>query len=233
MPMSAAPDPAALARIPIFRDLATEQLAQVAARLRCRTVRAGAYIMSKEEPGEAVYVILSGTVKVHAEQRDGRDVILSILGPGETLGEMALLENTVRSANVLALENTEVAWMPRTEFLDTLYSVPGLAVNLARMLSRRFRLASERVEALASMDVDARLARQLLAFAQEYGEAQPNGDIVIPLRLTQSDLAEMIGASRVRINQVEGYYKDSGYISVSPSHRVTIHKPDALAERFR
>jgi CRP/FNR family cyclic AMP-dependent transcriptional regulator len=225
-------DPTTLSNIPIFRGLSHDELARLATRLRSKTVRAGVYIMSREDPGDAVYIIVSGTVKVHAEQADGRNVILSILGEGETLGEMAVLEETARSANALAIENTRLLWMPRSDFLDCLRSMPDLTLNLARMLSRRFRFASARVESLTTMDVDARLARQLLALAQEYGQNQPNGDTLIPLRLTQDDLADMIGASRTRVNQVQGFFRERGLISVSSTHRITIHNPQALAARF-
>ncbi len=230
--MPQAIDPTTISPTPIFRDLPYEQLNALAVRLRSRTVRAGTYIMSKEEPGEAVYIIQAGTVKVHAEQPDGRDVILSILGPGETLGEMAVLEDTPRSANAVAIEETRLLWMPRSDFLDCLRTMPELTLNLARMLSRRFRMASSRVEALSALDVEARLARQLLVFAHEYGQPQPEGSILIPLRLTQSDLADLIGAGRIRVNQVQGYYRERGWISVSPTHRITIHKPEALRQRF-
>ena len=101
------------------------------------------------------------------------------------------------------------------------------------MLARRLRLADAQIQSLAALDVYGRVARQLLAFAQEYGEEQSDGSTLIPLRLTQSDLADLTGATRVRVNQVLVDYKERGYISAGPDHRFTIHNREALARRYR
>jgi CRP/FNR family cyclic AMP-dependent transcriptional regulator len=98
-------------------------------------------------------------------------------------------------------------------------------------MSRRLRLANVQMQALAGLGVDGRLARQLLAFANEYGEAADGGAVRIPIRLTQGDLAGLIGASRVRVNQVLGTYKLQGYVSADRNHRITIHDRDGLAQR--
>jgi CRP/FNR family cyclic AMP-dependent transcriptional regulator len=97
-------------------------------------------------------------------------------------------------------------------------------------MSRRLRLANEQIQALAALDVYGRVARQLLAFAQVYGAPVAGGDVVIPLRLTQTDLADLVGASRVRVNQVLVAFRESRHISVDQQQRITIHHPEALAE---
>jgi CRP/FNR family cyclic AMP-dependent transcriptional regulator len=93
------------------------------------------------------------------------------------------------------------------------------------------RLTNARAESLAALDIHGRVAAQLLAFAKEYGEVTPNGDVLIPLRLTQSDLASIIGASRVRVNQALNFYKRRNNISVNHDHQIVIHNLDALSRR--
>jgi len=225
-------DPAALEGIALFRGLTSDQLAAVARRLRPLKVPAHRDIMMSDQPGEAVYIILSGTLKVHAEQPGGRDVVLSLLGPGQTVGEMSIIDNVGRSASVLALEDTTLLWMDRAGFLECLSTIPAMAINLLRILSQRLRLANAQIASLATLDVYDRVARQLLALADEYGRRDRDGETHIPLSLTQSDLADTVGASRVRVNQVLMEFRQRGYISVDQGHHVTIRDPQSLRRRF-
>ncbi len=221
----------ALSNTPLFEDLSPEELSRLVALLRRRTVPAGTGIMSVAEQGETVYILLNGTVKIHVEQSDGSDVILAILGAGEVVGDMAMIDSKGRSANATTLEETGLAWMQRGAFQECLRTMPTLTLNLVRILTRRLRLSNAQVQALAALDVYGRVARQILAFAQEYGHAAPNGDLTIPFRLTQTDMADLVGASRVRVNQVLVHYKEQGYISVNPSYRITVHDHEALVLR--
>lgn len=230
--MPAVPDPRALGALPLFNELPLEVLQQLNLMLRRKTFAAGIDIITAEQPGEVVYIILSGTVKIHAEQADGSTVILAILGAGELFGEMSVLENIGRSATVVTLEEATILWMDRLSFEASLHTMPELNYNLTRIFSRRLRLANAQIQALATLDVFGRVARQLLAFANEYGERQAAGTL-IPLRLTQSDLAGMVGASRVRVNQVLVFYKQQGYITVDQDARITVLEYDALAARCR
>jgi len=124
--------------------------------------------------------------------------------------------------------------MDRHTFLSSMKEVPAIARNLVGILFRRLRLADTHTRSLAALDVHSRIAAQLLAFAREYGEPQPDGgDTLIPLRLTQTDLAGLVGASRVRVNQELGYYRKRGNISLDKDHRITVHDQETLARRAR
>lgn len=221
----------ALDRLPIFKDLAPEDLSKLARLLHRRTVQGGVGIMRVAEQGEAVYILLNGTVKIHVEQSDGSDVILAILGPGEIVGDMDMVDGQGRSANAVTLEETNLLWMQRGAFQECLRSMPLITFNLVRILARRLRLSNAQVQALAALDVYGRVARQILAFAQEYGQSAPGGGTTIPFRLTQTDMADLVGASRVRVNKVLVFYKESNYISVDQNHRITVYDSDALAQR--
>jgi CRP/FNR family cyclic AMP-dependent transcriptional regulator len=217
--------------MPLFQDLTEDQVARLDGLMRQRAFPAGANIISVEQPGEVVYVLLTGTVKIQVDQADGSNVILAILGPGDTVGELSMIDSLGRSANVVTLEQTTALWMERNTFRDCLMSIPTMALNVMRILSRRLRLANAQIQSLAALDVYGRVARQILAFATEYGQPTPKGDTMIPLRLTQSDLADIVGATRVRVNQALVYYKESKSISVDQNFRITVHDAKALALR--
>lgn len=223
----------ALGNLPLFRDLSPEEMSTLTPLLHRRTAPAGRNLMSVAEQGEAVYILLGGTVKIHVEQSDGSDVILAILGPGETVGDMDMVDGLGRSANVVTLEETHLLWMQRSAFQECLRTMPALTLNLVRILTRRLRISNGQVQALAALDVYGRVARQILAFAQEYGVSAPNGDITIPFRLTQTDMADLVGASRVRVNHVLVHYKEQHFISVDQNYRITMHDKEALALRCR
>ena len=133
-------------------------------------------MITAEQPGEVVYVLLEGTVKILIEQMDGREVILAFLGAGDTVGEMSLVDSAGRSANVMTMEKCTFLWMDRATFQDCLKNVSEFTQNLVRLLAGRLRMANEQIQSLSSLDVAGRLARQILAFAERYGRAEePNG----------------------------------------------------------
>jgi CRP/FNR family cyclic AMP-dependent transcriptional regulator len=208
-------DPATLSEVALFRDLHSEELSKLAARLHQRTFPSGANVIIAEERGDCVYVILEGTAKVYVTHTDGSEVILAILGPGEIVGEMSAADSLCRSASVMTLEDSTLLWMDRRIFLSGMEEMPAIARNLVGILSWRLCLAATHTRSLAALDVHGRVAAQLLAFAREYGELLPDGGTLIPLRLTQTDLAGLVGASRVRVNQALGYYRKRASISLN------------------
>jgi CRP/FNR family cyclic AMP-dependent transcriptional regulator len=217
--------------LPLFAGLSGADLRTVGEVLNSKTFSTGTRLMDAEQIGEVVYLILSGTVKVHLEQEDGTDVIIAILGPGDIVGEMSALDNRERSASVVTLEKTQVLWMDRASFESFLRQLPLVAFNLSCILSKRLRLANAQIQALAAHAVESRVARQLIAFADRYGEKAGTGKLHIPIRLTQSDIASLVGASREHTNKVLVSYRERGYLSVSATHHITILNKDALAKR--
>ncbi len=220
MATTAPPD---LATLPLFVGLPPADLARLAQLARPLRLPAGAQFITAGEPGEAAYVIVAGTVKVHLLQADGTDVLLTVRGPGEILGEMALLAEDTRSADVATLEPTRLLRLDRAALDEALATMPGLARNLLRILARRLRLASAQIRALQTQDVAGRLACQLLAYAEAYGVPAPDGrGVTIPVRLTQADLAALVGASRPQVNQALGHFKRRGYLATDRHFHTTI-----------
>jgi len=231
--MSAVNDTATLGQIALFQNLSQAELAWLSEHLHRREFRAGSNLAMAEQPGEVIYVVLEGTLKIYTQRLDGTEVILAILGPGDTVGEMSLVDSAGRSANVVTLEKSSLLWMDRATFQECLQSMHAVTTNLMHILAKRLRLANEQIQSLATLDVYGRVARQLLAFAQQYGQPAADGSVFIPIRLTQSDMADLTGASRERINQVMVSYKRLKYISVDRRYRITVHNRDALAARCR
>ena len=227
----AMPEPSVLAELPLFDGLTDEQLSKLGAFLRYKRVSAGTEIIRANQPGGNAYIILAGSVKIHIDQPDGSDVILAILGAGELVGEMSLADSLGRSATVVALEPVTLLSIDRVTFWGSLREMPNMTYNLVSILSRRLRLANLHTQSLVRLDIYGRVAAQLLAFAREYGAATPDNDTLIPLRLTQSDLASMVGASRVRVNQALGFFKQRNYISIDHDRYITVHDADALHRR--
>ncbi len=188
-----------LSDIALFVGLTPSQLDWVAQHAHRRVFETGRNVMTIEQPGEAVYVILHGTVKIHIEQGE-RDVIIAILGTGDMLGEMSLIDSIGRSASAVTLENSLMLWMDKSTFTYMLDNFPPVARNLVKILSARVRLSDQLIQALATLDVNGRVARQLLAFAEKYGR-EKDGMTQIRIALTQGDIADLVGASRKRVNQ--------------------------------
>jgi len=226
------PDADALAKIPLFAGLPRSELSRFGEHLHERSFPAGANVLIAEQPGEAVYVIVAGSVKVNAIRPGGTEVVLAVLGAGEVLGEMSAADSLGRSANVVTLEETLLLWMDRRTFGASVASSTVLSSNLTEVLSKRLRLANARLTALASLDVPGRVASQLLALAREYGQETPDGTR-IPMRLTQADLAALVGASRVSVNQALGQFRKRGAISMAKDGRVSVHDQEALTRRAR
>jgi CRP/FNR family transcriptional regulator, cyclic AMP receptor protein len=219
-----------LETIPLFRGLTAPEQRHLQELLGVRSFPAGVDILRAEEPGDVAYIVLDGTVKVQLDRPDGTAVILAILRAGEVVGEMSLIDSLGRSATVVAMEQTTLAWLTHTDFWNSLRTMPAMAFNLAGIHSRRLRLSNAHVVALATLDIEGRLADQLLMLGAEYGEATADGGCRIPFRLTQGDLAALVGASRVRVNQILVSWKRNNFVTVDRQHFVTLLNRGALAE---
>ena len=219
-----------LSYIQLFEGLTPSQLDWVAQHAHRRNFEAGRNVMTIEQPGEAVYVILYGTVKVHIEQGE-RDVILAILGVGDMLGEMSLIDSVGRSASAVTLESSLLLWMDKNTFNYMLDNFPPVARNLVKIMSARVRLSDQMIQALATLDVNGRVARQLLAFAEKYPR-EKDGVTQISITLTQGDIADLVGASRKRVNQAMVLFKEQDLIDDADG-RIAIKNSKGLARYCR
>jgi CRP/FNR family cyclic AMP-dependent transcriptional regulator len=217
-----------LGSLALFRGLPEDAVRFLAERLRRRVFAAGSSVLTAEQPGEGLYVILDGSVRIFLDDPDGSEVTLAFLGPGDSVGEMSLVDRTGRSANVTALEESTLLWLDRDTFLAGLRQYPGLSENLVRELSGRLRAANQQIRALTTLDVAGRVARQLLVFAEHYGIPDQNGGVRIPMPLPQRAIADLVGATRERVNRVLVGLRRQKTLSVDTHYRVTLHDKRAL-----
>ena len=187
-----------LRSVPLFRQVAEPDLLALAQLVREHQHAKGAVIVLHGDAGEALFLIRSGQVKVTVASEDGREVILSVLGPGSFFGEMALVDDEPRSAHVIAMEDTTILQLRREDFRNRLKAAPELAIALLRELSRRLRRADDTIASLMLLDVNGRIAHLLLELAREEGG---EGGSRITRRLTHASIGQMVGASRETVSR--------------------------------
>jgi CRP/FNR family cyclic AMP-dependent transcriptional regulator len=197
--------------IALFAGLAEEHLAALAAALRRRRYPRGATVFLTGDPGEQLYLIERGRVRIGLVAPDGREVVLAVLGPGEAFGDLALLDGEPRSADAAAQEDSLLLVLPRDAFLRHLEAHPGLAIALLAEMSRRLRRNARIIQDAAFRDVPARLAAALLQLAREQGPPDGSGREVA-VSVTQAELAGMIGATRESVNKWLGSFERRGFL---------------------
>jgi len=205
------PTPAAerLRTIPLFTQLSDEEVTRVTEAARERLYPKGSVILFEDDPGDALYVVITGEVKVVLIGEDGREVILSMLRSGDFFGEMSLIDDQPRSAHVIATEDSNLLVLRREEFRVCLEQAPRIAVGLLQALSRRLRRADDKIGGLVLLDVTGRVARVLLELADEH-----DGEHV-PRKITHHMIAQMIGSSRETVSRTIRELGDQGLIQVS------------------
>ena len=186
---------------------------------------------------ETVYILLSGRVKVCVTGEEDGGLAIAHCVPGAILGEIHALDGEGHTAHVIALEAVSVGCLSRSQFFQLVWTVPQLSINVMISMARRLRLATGHQHSLAADDIIGRAARQLLTLVNLHGEPLPDGDILIPLRLTQKELSAMIGASRTRVQQALAVFEKSGLIRTgrcpltNQCFRIVVRNPAALKAR--
>ena len=200
---------AVLQKVPLFSQLAPADLQRVVDLAREKAYPKNSVILFEDDPGDALFVVATGQVKVVLIGEDGREVILSVLGVGQFFGEMSLIDDEPRSAHVIAMEDSNLVVLRREDFEAILVQTPAIAVALLRELTRRLRQADEKVGSLVLLDVHGRVARLMLEMADEEGGER------ITRRLTHHTIAQMIGSSRETVSRTMRDLVDKGHIGVS------------------
>jgi CRP/FNR family transcriptional regulator/CRP/FNR family cyclic AMP-dependent transcriptional regulator len=221
---------ALLAATPLFAVLPAEELNELARATRARTYQRGEIIFRKDDPGYTLYIVVSGAVKISVSSYEGDEIILAIFTAGQFFGEMALFDEEPRSADAEAIEASEVLTVQREDLIRVLERRPRIAImQLLKVLGQRIRATDELLQDAAFLDIPARLAKRLLDLAEQHGEETPQG-VRINLRLTQQDLASMIGARRENVNRALAYYQTRGWLAKSRGY-FTIMNQAALRHR--
>jgi CRP-like cAMP-binding protein len=188
---------AVLRKHPMFCDLEPEALNQLCRYAKYSTLKRGATIVSKGDPGNSLVVVVSGTVKISISSPDGRSAILNLIGPGEIFGEVALLDGRARTADATANTNCEIYVIDRRDFIPFVRSHPALAMKLIELLCERLRWTSDQVEEVILQNLPGRLASALLRLTEKHKLAPAGRTIAI----TQQEISEMVGMTRESINK--------------------------------
>jgi len=181
-------------------------------------------LFRKGDPGNQLYGVLSGRLKVMAAGKDGKELVFNLMGPGEVIGEIALMDSDVRSATVVAIESVELLTLHRRELLPFLEGHPKVAIHLAGVLARRLRRLSEHTEDALFLPLPSRMAKTLVALAASYGH---EGAGPVDIRLAQQDLGDMVGTSRESVNKQLRAWEDDGLVTLKRA-RVTLNDLEAL-----
>jgi len=212
--------------VPFFANLSAGEAADLTNRLIERRFNTGQIIFHMGDPGGLLYIIISGKVKISYASSDGHEAVLAILGAGDFFGELALLDDSPRSASAESIEPTATLTLHRDEFLSFIDNNPAFSRQVLTVLARRIRHLNNQISDIFFLDLPARLARTLLHLSRQHGRATDQG-MVIELSLTQTDLADMTGATRVSINKALGRFRRSNWVKVE-GKTVTITNTNAL-----
>ncbi len=215
-----------LSKLEIFSQLGDRELEELIEVARVENVPARAEIFHKGDEAQTLFVILSGRLKVTATSAEGEEVILSIMEPHETIGEVALFASSPRTGTVTALEPCELLVLHRRDLMRFLKARPEVTLHVLEILAGRLLRLSERVEDTRFLNLPGRLAKQLLRLAGRFSRPAETG-VVIDLRLSQTDLAEMAGATREAVNKQMQAWKQEGIVHHKKG-QVTILDPDRL-----
>ena len=186
-----------LRKHPIFSDLAPDALDQLCRYAQPTSLKRGATLFAKGDPGHSLYAVLSGTVKISVSSPDGRNAILNLIGAGEVFGEISVLDGRVRSADAIANTNCEILVIDRRDFLPFVHSQPALAMKFIELLCGRLRWTSDQVEQIILQDLPGRLASALLGLTEKRKVENASRTIAI----TQQEISEMVGMTRESINK--------------------------------
>ena len=208
----------------LFREVDEATLALVAASLRTRRFRRNEVIFHAGDPGDSLFIVESGSVKIVLASSEGEEAIIATLHRGDFFGELAVLDGAERSATAVAFEPTELYGLSRGPFLDLVETQPGLRAALLTSLAAELRRLTHHVEELHFLDLPGRLAMRLVELARQ---ADPSGgEVHLPWPYTQSDLASMIGGSRQSVNRLLAGLSDEGLLRIE---RDAIVIPDVEA----
>jgi CRP/FNR family cyclic AMP-dependent transcriptional regulator len=215
---------AVLKAVPLFLGFPDEQLRMLTGVVTRRSAARSTTIMASGDATDSLYIVLSGRLKVMMSDEDGKEVILSILGPGEFFGEMGLIDDEPRSATVITIEPCELLAINKRDFKKCLAENFEMAMSVMRGLVRRLREADRKIGSLALLDVYGRVARLLLDMSENV-----NGEKMVTKRLPKQDIAKMIGASREMVSRVMKDLQTGGYIEMRGS-TIVLHDSIMLPE---
>lgn len=213
----------------LFAGLDEESTSALMKFMKPRSIRRGTSLFHEGDTGDELYIISTGKLKVGRESSDGRENLLSVVGPGEIIGELALFDPGPRSSTVTAVSQSELLSLKHEDLLSWLKDRPQAAMNLLKALAQRLRRTNETVGDLVFSDVPGRVAKAILDMKNRFGKPASDG-ILVPHDLTQEELAQLVGASRETVNKALADFAERGWIRLE-GRSVVILDLDRLEHR--
>lgn len=214
---------------PLFAALDDEAAAALKATMTTREVGRGEVLFTEGDPGDRLYIIVDGKIKLGRASGDGRENLLAILGPGEMFGELSLFDPGPRNATATAVADTSLLGVGSDDLATWLNGRPDVARQLLRSLARRLRRTNEALADLVFSDVPGRVAKALLELSQRFGRPVEEG-IMVAHDLTQEELAQLVGASRETVNKALADFATRGWIKLE-ARAVLLMNTERLTKR--
>jgi len=219
-----------LRNVPIFAELEEKDLLRVVKLGTSQKYKKGNIVVLEQESGAALFVIITGKVKVVRMDEDGREVILSMFGPGEFFGEMSLLDGLARSASVVATVKSELFMIHRRDFLELLNEFPSVTISLLAELAMRLRKADMQIKSLSLKDAEGRVANVMLILAEDVGIFR-KGKVEIDELPLQQDIANMAGTSRETVSRMIHLFIEGGEVQIKGS-KLIINDYEAFRKKY-
>ena len=217
--------PFSLRKVSLFNSLDESEFEKLSQLTVVQTYSKGSMIILAEDVGDTLFIIRKGQIKISVFHEDGREVIFSLLGPGKVFGELSLLDGKPRSANAVALKESEVITLRRSDFLQLIYENPQVAVLLLAELASRLRRTDEKIEGLALLDVTSRISKTLLQLAEDQGVESAEG-VLIETLPTHQQLANMSGTTRETVSRVISRLETQGYLTCQGRRILILREED-------
>ena len=218
-----------LRRAPLFAALDDEGAAALQAGVTIVELSRAERLFEEGASGNQLYVILDGKIKLTRAAADGRENLLSVLGPGEMFGELSLFDPRPRTASAVAVTDSRLGALAHDDLRSWLTGRPDVALHLLQALAQRLRRANDVMADLVFTDVPGRVAKALLDLAGRFGESQPDG-LQVNHDLTQEELAQLVGASRETVNKALADFAARGWLQLS-AKSVLLIEPERLRKR--
>ena len=220
-----------IARIPLFERMSPEEREELRGMMSQTTLRRGEVLFNEGDSGDRLYILITGKVNLAHTSVDGRENLLSVLAPGEVVGELTLFDPGPRSTTATAVATTELLALEHNQLMGFIDSHPTLAKDMLRALAVRLRRTNIALADLVFSDVPGRVAKALLDLAERFGAPTEDG-IHVPHDLTQEELAQLVGASRETINKSLAEFVSRGWIRLE-GRAVTLIDVERLKRRAR
>ncbi len=220
-----------LQRINLFKEIPADDMEELARVTRMELAKKKETIFLPGESSRQVYLLKTGRVKISRISEDGRELTLALLKPGEIFGELEILEGSARDTIAEAMEESQLCVIQKEQFLSLIRKRPELSFRLTKLIGLRLRRIESRVEDLVFRDVPSRLAHLLIQLSEEYGNPDQDG-ILLSIKITHQEMANLIGSIRETVSATLGEFKKEGLITFE-GRKIIILRPDLLRGQIK